>query len=215
MEEDITDLLNEIEGRLTLLESNLPSRNDRASVSLTAKIPFKALDYREALSWRFAELSRSAFEAFKNDKLGTAIILTRAAVETTSALWYLNRKIKTAIELDAVGDIDEYLMRLLMGSKTDPAMPDPINVLTFVKRVDKEANGFLKQYDELSEFAHPNWAGTLLLYSKPNPKKMWTDFGSNMRQVEDIKQVGITNLSVALLIFEHSYNQISDMMPKF
>ena len=33
-----------------------------------------------------------------------------------------------------VSDVGDYLMQLIMGSKTDPALPRAINVLTFVKR---------------------------------------------------------------------------------
>src|SRR5712691_4833490 len=61
MEESSEFLMNEIRGRLDLLESNLPHRVDAAAVSLTAKIPFKAMLGREALIWRMAELSRNAF----------------------------------------------------------------------------------------------------------------------------------------------------------
>jgi len=197
------------------MESKLPKRNDPASVSLKAKIPYKALDYREALIWRFVELCRCALEHFNEEDLATATILTRAALETVAALWYLNRKIKSVIDKNSVGDVDDYLMRLLMGSKTDTAMPDPINVLTFIQKVDAEINGFRKQFDELSEFSHPNWAGTGMLYSKPNTEKMWTDFGKNLSNLESVKEVGTINLNIAMEMFEHSYNQISDMMPTF
>jgi hypothetical protein len=57
--------------------------------SLTAKMPFKALVCREALTRRTAELGRSTFESFENSKLASAILLTRVAVETSAALWYL------------------------------------------------------------------------------------------------------------------------------
>ena len=198
-----------------MIESSLPSRNDPASVSLKAKIPFKALDYRETLIWRFVELCRCAFEHFNMDDLATAIILTRAALETVAALWYLNRKIKSVIDTKTVSDIDSFLMRLLMGSKTNSAMPDPVNVLTFVERVNKEIDGFRELYDELSEFSHPNWAGTGMLYSKQNFEKIWTDFGKKVRDLESVKEVGTINLHIAMEMFEHSYNEISKMMPTF
>jgi cation transport regulator ChaC len=213
--EFLNSLMDEIRGRLELLESNLPARVDGFALSPHTKIPFKVLLYRDALIWRMAELSHGAFENLESDKLGSAILLTRAAVETSAALWYLWGKLNDAVQAKTVGDIDEDLMKLVMGSKTNPDLPQAINVLTFVDRTDKDIEGFREQYDHLSEFAHPNWAGTTLLYSRPDPQTLRADFGSNIRGDRGTKQIGAINLNVALMIFERNYKLIADLMPSF
>ena len=76
-------LLDEIRQRLELLESNLPKRVDAMAISRISKLPYKVMFYREALVWRMAELGRTAFEDFERDKLVSAIVLTRAVVETS------------------------------------------------------------------------------------------------------------------------------------
>jgi len=185
-------------------------------VSPDSKLPFKALIYRAALIWRMAELSRGAFENFERDRLALAILETRAAVETSAALWYLHAKLDATLKAGTVGDIDDFLMKLSMGSRTDTdIMPQALSVLTFVDRVEKDVEGFRHQYDLLSEFAHPNWAGTALLYAKPDLPNLWTDFGSNIRGGDGPKHVGVINLSVALMFFERSYNRVADIMPAF
>jgi hypothetical protein len=215
-EESIEVMLSEIRERLILLKSCLPSRVDAMAVSPTAKLPFKALIYREALIWRMAELSQSALDSFDRNMLSSAILLARAAVETSAALWYLSAKLDAALQATAVGDIDSYLMRLAMGSKINrDIMPEAINVLTFVDCMDKDIEGFRHQYDFLSEYAHPNWAGTALLYSKDDPKNLWTDFGQNPRESNGTKHAGIINLCVALEMFERSYNRITERLPSF
>jgi HJR/Mrr/RecB family endonuclease len=214
-EESLETLLAESRDRLGLLETNLPRRVDPMAVSPTAKLPFKALSYREALIWRMAELSRTALDSFMSDKLASAILLTRAAIETTAALWYLCAKVDAALTAGAVGDIDAYLMRLIMGSKTDPEMPQALNVLTFVDYANKDIEGFRHQYDILSEFAHTNWAGTTGLYSKVDVKSFWTDFGSDVRDNEGPRRIGVINLSVALGMFQRSYNRLADILPAF
>ncbi len=214
-EESPDFLLAEIRDRLARLEANLPRRVDPMAVSPTAKLPFKALSYREALIWRMAELGRSALDSFTNDNLASAILLTRATLETTAALWYLCAKVDSALTSGAVGDIDAYLMRLIMGSKTDTDMPQAINVLTFVDQANKDIEGFRHQYDILSEFAHTNWSGTTGLYSKVDLKRFWTDFGSDVRNNEGPRRIGVINLSVALGMFERSYNRLADIMPAF
>jgi hypothetical protein len=162
-----------------------------------------------------AELGRSAFESFENSKLASAILLTRAAVETSAALWYLCAKVDVAVKSGTVGDIDDHLMKLTMGNKTNSAMPNPINVMNFVDCVGKDIIGFRDGYNALSEFAHPNRAGTALLYSKPDPSNFRADFGSNIRAGDSTRETGVLNLSVALMIFERSYNRIADLMPTF
>jgi hypothetical protein len=204
-EKRIEQLLNEIEQRLQSLESNLPARVDGWALSQISKLPFKALSFRESLIYRMAELGRSAFDSFANNKLVSAILLTRGAVETSAALWYLCAKVEAAVQSGTVGDIDDYMMRLTVGGRTDPDMPRAIRVSAFLKCVDKDIEGFSHQYGQLCEFAHPNWAGTTLLYSKPDATTPGIyDFGSNIRGGDRAYAGGVVNLSVALLIFERS-----------
>ena len=216
MEQSIEGLMSEISSRIELLESGLPARVD-AMVSPDSKLPFKALIYRAALIWRMAELSRGAFENFEKDRLALAILETRAAVETSAALWYLHAKLDATLKAGAVGDIDDFARRSSRweAEPIPTSCPQAISVLTFVDRVEKDVEGFRHQYDLLSEFAHPNWAGTALLYSKPDPPNLWTDFGANIRVGDNTTQAGVLNLSVALMLFERNYNRIADIMPAF
>ena len=193
------------------------------AVSQVSKLPYKALLYREALIWRMAELGREALESYQRDKLVSAIALTRAAVETSAALWYLRTKMDAVVKSSVIGDIDHYLMRLVMGKATgadptDPVqsnsvLPRPIKVGTFLKQVDKDIQGFSHQYGVLSEYAHPNWAGTALLYSKHISEDRCTIFGPNIRG-DSTKNIGVVNLSVSLIVFERSYTRVGELMPR-
>jgi hypothetical protein len=211
-------LLDECRGRVQALESSLPKHLDAMDVSRTAKLPWKALLSRESLSWRMAELARSALESFENDKLVAGVTLARAAVETTAALWYLWGKLAAAVESNVVGDIEDPLMKLGMGIATEPpdtAMPRPVKVGAFFKAVEKDLPGFSQQYGMLSEYAHPNWHGTGLLYCKHDVEQRTTEFGHNLRRAENTKVIGLSNLSVALLLFETSYKRIAELIPAF
>ena len=206
--------MQEVRERLDAIEASLPRHMDIMAVSPLSKLPFKALSYRETLIWRMAELSRDAYEQFCRDRLASAILLTRASVETCAALWFLKRKITAAVKAGAIGDIDSYLVRLAVGSRVEPG-PQPINVLNFVDAVDKDLEGFRHQYDILSEFAHPNWAGTTGLYSQINQGDHTVAFGSNPRELTGPKHVGVLNLSVALGLFEHTSNSFADDFGRF
>ena len=215
MAESTVQLMDEIRERLSAIEASLPRQMDILAASPRSKLPFKALSYRETLIWRMAELSRTAYECFVNDQLASAILLTRGALETCAALWYLKKKVSAAVKAGVVGDIDTYLMRLFGGSRIDQYMPQAINVLNFVDAVEKDLEGFRHQYDVLSEFAHPNWSGTTGLYSKIDKENFAVDYGSNPRELEGPKHIGVINLSVALGLFEHTYNDLGDDCPAF
>ena len=209
--------MNEIRERIQLLESSLPKHLDAMAVSQTAKLPWKALFYREALIWRMAELSRSAYENFENHRVVSAVVLTRAAAETFAALWYLWHKIAIAVQAAIVGDIDTYLMKLISGVKIpdDPVFPQAINILTIIEKVDKEVKGFNHQYAVLCEYTHPNASGTTHSYLRHNREQLTTDFGLNSRTAENTRMIGLINLSVSLLMFELKYNLVADLLPDF
>jgi hypothetical protein len=224
MEESVARLMDEIRGNLELLESRLQRRVDGWALSQVSKLPFKVMFYRESLAWRMAELSRAAFEEFEKDRVAAGIALTRASVETSAALWFLCGKVDASVESAEVGDIDHYLMKMTMGIATDPptdastgeaVTPRPIKVGKFLDCVEKDISGFNRQYGYLSEYSHPNWAGTVYLYSKFDKENGAADFGPNMRESGATKRTGVNNLSVSLLMFERSYNLIADLIPAF
>jgi hypothetical protein len=219
MKESLPALMDEIRGRIELLESSLPASVDAMAVSRASKLPFKALLYRESLIWRMTELARGAFEDFGVDNLVAAIVLTRAAVETSAALWYLCGKVATSVESNDVGNIDGYLMKMYVGiatgAPTEVVMPRPVRVGMFLESVEKDIPGFNHQYGMLCEYAYPNWAGTALVYSKNDTENRVTYFGKNMRKAENTKTIGVVNLSVALMMFERSYNRITEILPPF
>src|SRR3954451_12455449 len=122
---------------------------------------------------------------------------------------------KMVLTMGSTLGTSDYLMRLSLGSRIWEESPDPINVLTFVDCVHKTVEGFRQQYDSLSEYSHPNYSGTTGLYSKNDTENILTDFGSNVRNTDGPKHIGVINLSVALMMFHHTYNKLADVMSDF
>ena len=214
MDRSPSTLRKEIADRLASFQENLPRALDPIALS-SSKLPFKALDYRETLIWRVTELAQSALETLDQERFASAMLLTRAVVETVAALWYLSKKVGFAVDNDKLGDIDDYLMKLSLGHRKDDEFPQAINVTTFVDHVDKEIPGFRRQYDELSEYAHPNYLGTTGLYSHRDHQAFTISYGEKRGAKTAALSIGITNLSVALMLFEHTYNKLGGLMPAF
>ena len=66
-------------------------------------------------------------------------------------------------------------------------MPRPARIGKFLERVEKDIEDFSHEYGVLSEYAPPNWAGTVLLLSSTDKKTAVTDFGRNIRKGEGAK----------------------------
>lgn len=219
MEESYESLLDESRARVSLLQKSLPRELDGIALSLS-KLPFKVLLYREALIWRMAELSEGACHHFEADNVISAIVLTRASVETSAALWYLYRKVENAVSSGSLGDIDTYLIRLTCGTSTlavasvPRPLPRPVRIRKFLEAVERDIEGFSHQYGVLSDYAHPNWAGTTFIYTETDRKTAIATLGKNLSR-EYGKTTGIRTLSVALAMFEHSYNGLSDLSAQF
>jgi hypothetical protein len=212
--EAIESELRDVDARIRGFEQSLPKQLDPLALS-RAKVPFKALSSREALFWRFTELARDAHDAFARKRLATAITLARACVETTAAMWHLWRRVERCNEEGALGDFDDFVMKLSLGSRTNPDAPRADSVLKFIDSVTKEISDFRDQYEKLSEYAHPNWGGTVGLYCKHDHDEVMVYYGSNVRENQYPFAAGIYNLSVAVRLFGHSYNSMAETMPQF
>ena len=210
------ELIEEIRIGLAELEDGLPTDLNASVVSETAMLPFKALIIRSVLAWRFVDISRSVMRCVDEDRTASAAVLTRAALETSAAAWHLNDQLQQALDTGAVGNTDDSLMRLLLGSRTmEEVLPSAINVLTLIDRVNKQVDGFRHQYDELSEFAHPNWSGAMALYCTTNNDERACSFGPKDEAITNTNTKIFKVLSGTILIFKHVFKEIDQAIPKF
>ena len=59
------------------------------------------------------------------EQFAATVVLTRAAFETSAALWYLDEKVETALTDNNLGDLDDCVVRLLCGTYKWEDFPDP------------------------------------------------------------------------------------------
>ena len=171
-------LLKEANKLCENIRQNLPNVADPAAVSIESKIPFKVLSIRELMLWRISDISDSAHELYKNEEIVSAIILTRSVMESVSVLFVLLEKLEKALEEDSIERLDDDVMRLLLGGRLEDSYFQSFNIITLIDKLDKWSNGFRKAYDELSEFAHPNWSGCLGSYGKIDEEKFLLELNS-------------------------------------
>ena len=195
------------------LSSNLPKKIKAASLSHYSKLPFKAFSLREVLIHRITELSEVAVELFESEKLVSAIIMTRAVYETTSVLYWLYKRLKQVCATKELGNIDEFFMKSLFGSKNEERLPESYNILTAINHTDKDFQGYRNAYNSLSEFAHPNWSGLFGAYSKLNQEKIILELGKEVGNIP--LSVALPLLLGALTLFIDYYNEMETYLLQF
>jgi len=195
------------------LSSNLPKEIEAASLSLSSKLAFKAFSLHEVLIHRIAELSEVAVELFELKKIVPAIIMTRAVFETTAVLYWLYKSIKQVCATKELGNIDEFFMKSLFGSKNEERLPESYNILTAINHIDKDFQGYRNAYNSLSEFAHPNWSGLSGAYSKLNQEKIILELGKELGNIP--LSVALPLLLGALTLFIDYYNEMETYLLQF
>ena len=159
------------------------------------------------------ELAGAAILHFERNELAAALVLTRSAAECSAATWYLMEIVEDFNSDGTLELLDERAEKLLLGFKDNPEMPSAINVLTMFDRANKTVPGIKRNYEALSEYAHPNWSGTSLLFAQLDREKLLTMFGKNARAKNGPIGFGLNSLGLALTVFAHSYNRVSEAFP--
>lgn len=206
--------IEEARDAATRLRESLPPCIDPAAFGVKSKAPFQLMCTREALIWRSEELARNACDALEREDLSVTALLTRALTENAALVWKL-WEILTVRHTHSPQELNDLLMRLLVGSRKWADGPQAMQILSCIDRMEKSAPGVRASYHSLSEIAHPNWSGVAGLYSKPDTTRILTEFGRGLRDTSGIVEMIANALVGSLGLFEVAYNRISEEMPAF
>jgi hypothetical protein len=191
-----------------------PAELDARRLARRSKLPFKAALYRDALLWRIEELGRCALGAYDRTDHVSGIVLTRATIETIAALHSLHRLV-TRYQGGDIEGLDATLMSMLMGSRAREDRPDAINVLNAIDKLTKSVPAFRALYDQLSEFAHPNDAGTASSYAVLDIVDLGATFTARGEQFERRAWLLIECLATSLMLVMPLYDELLVAAPAF
>ena len=199
---------------LARIASARPQQLDARRTARRSKLPFKAALFRDSLLWRIEELGRSAIGAYDRDDHVAGIVLTRAAIETIAALNSLHRLV-TRYRGGAIDQLDVTLMSMLMGSRVRDDRPDAINTLNAVDKLTKKLPAFRALYDQLSEYAHPNDAGTASSFAVLDIVCLGATFAASGEQRERRAWLFIECLATSLMLVMPLYAGLIEAGPEF
>lgn len=193
------------------LKHCLPPRIDPATISKTAKIPFKALCIREVMLYRVSELADAALACYQRDQLVSAATLSRALLESVALSYWLYKELRQVGDTGVTDRIVEFLGRALVGTRNEATPLLAHNVMDAIDVVTKDIHNYRKVYEELCEVAHPNWGGGLGAYAKLNRDMVWYELGTSQLP----KPLVLGPLVTALELFMSFYNDMIPYLKKF
>ncbi len=213
----------ELEKKLQRLEARLPEVINRENVSDISKTALKAYLIHASLLYRYYDLAKNSESLSKEAAVIPALILARAAFETSALLYYTYTKIYAVVKTGDMSEIDDILMRIMFGEKrqqiTEDANISAVNILTVIDLLDKEmkklgVQGVRALYDDLCEFAHPNFSGVLGTYAdatEDNPFHCAFDVEPKRLDAD----MPLPFMYTSLLILEKCDGDLIEILPKF
>lgn len=179
---------------------------------------------REACLYRIAEIAESVYEDFVKDRLIAAFILSRAFMETETLFWTLIDKLESAIKSRKIDDIRKFLTDCLIGVKSEelkqfknPKDPNlittPTNILTLIEKMGKKIRYYPLHYASLSEFSHPNTAGTVDAYVLLDHDARMARFGNNRTKLTP--ELALPQLVGSLQGFLSGYDYSAKLLEQF
>lgn len=192
------------------LTKSIAGSVDPRDISTKAKVPFKTVYLAELLLHRAAELSTAACELAEKDRIVSAFTLVRGFVETTVVLWSLEHRIGAALRTKDLEGLNDYLNRGLHGSRVDPGLPKAVNVLTLIDEASKSVPELRRAYDELCEFAHPNWSGLQGSFALIDRERSAASLGASKVPLD----IGFKCLLAATGMLILAYNSLAAMVPE-
>ncbi len=176
-------LCQELARRLPEKHTPSPHQTFRTAsgAEITAKLPSKLLASVVSLVWRANDLAELSHELFERKRVVPGIILTRSVMECAALVYLIHRKTTQAVDAQALGALDAFLISCIAGSRTMETDPQAPSVLTAIDHLEKEpgAEGFRGFYDSFSEFAHPNALGAFYAYARYENEDRSLSFGHN------------------------------------
>lgn len=135
-----------------------------------SKLAWKLLSYYHALLHRVIALIDGTAVAWNSNCTLSAMLSARAFMETFAVMDRLEDRVTLCLAAENLGALDSLGQNGVFATRDEELLkeyPDTkaVNALSYVKKYDQKAPGFLGHYDQLSERCHPNSLGHNFMFS--------------------------------------------------
>ena len=136
-----------------------------------SKIAWKLATYQHVLLHRLVALADGAAIAWNSRATLSAMLSARALMETFAVMAEFERKVTRLLKEEDLGGLDALAQNGIFASRDEELTKDnpetkATNIVTYIDKFDKHAEGFRGHYDMLSERCHPNAMGHNFMFAK-------------------------------------------------
>ena len=185
----------------------------KENTSPISKMPYKLLCLRALYQIRICDLGQASHLLYTKKAYLPAFVLTRAVMETVAMLYVFFLKGSEAVKKNDIYNIDDFLMKALLGTRDGTGSVKHYNALTSIQHVGKRNAEFEKLYLGLCEFAHPNWGGVSLAYGEQIDEGQMVI--KTIRDAPFADTIGMKPLIASLMLFDEIYHGIEELISKF
>ena len=207
----------QIEAALERLAAQKVASKDGFRMSPVSTLPAKMFEVMQCGVRRTVDLTDSAIREINGRNVVAACVLVRGVLETSCLLWDLIRRVEQIVEDGDVTDLEKlgkYVSDTLLGhgpkAKTFVLFEGHVvtNVLTIIERLDKQLDApFMNFYEGLSEHAHPNAHGMVLLYTDRHHEGVTYFTERNERRAKASLILALGALATSLDVIEYALAQ--------
>lgn len=204
---------NEVTSHLEKAKGALLASVKASESSKRSRLPFNLAYTHEALQWRLCDLASSAWSCCERNEWVPAVILARSSLETAAAIHHCYRQAQAIVDGRAFAEVEPVVKRLALGRK-DKEDLQPVNVLTCIQQMSKRTELKLEPlYEETSEYAHPNWFGSLGSYARVRKDEESYEFDTKFTDSKYCAELVENTLCVTLQVSLLLRQFMNDLQP--
>jgi hypothetical protein len=211
----------DITNALVALRKRLVKEIATEQIAAMPKMVWKITSTYQCLIRRTIEAADGMRAAWNVGNLLTAITMGRSLIETGAVVRSLTDSIKNAVERSDVDALDQAVMHATFSTMNDAHLAErpeykATRILKLIDIMDESLFGdnapkLRDAYRFLSEFAHPNFSGTVGLYSNSDGYRI--EFGNTAEK----KQYVLPDLLITsgmIWLVEIAAADIDELMPR-
>jgi hypothetical protein len=198
------------------IAQSLPTSIPIGALPHSSKLPFKIISLREMLFHRASALATPAVSLLEERNVVSGVLLTRALIETVAMLADLHAKLEAFVQAPDVEALGTFLMGSLFANQyKEGGVKDKYftrSIMNSIDTLDKKSKGIRALYDQLSEYAHPNYNGVFGTFGKVDTDRFVLNLGPNIRDSGNGDVIGANALAAALILLVHYYDAMAELM---
>lgn len=185
------------------------------NASSMSRIPFRVSAYHTGLTCRFVETAEAVVTVFKAKHFAATITLTQAVIVTAAAVWQLYETVRSSIEQEDLGLLDQHLRKVFTGDARDRQAGIAVSTIvsSFIRHAESDVPGFEQLCERFLRLGKSEWSGTGQLYAAADSEGCAVQFRHRLTREDQPIELMADVLYLTALAYEHFSIELLRAMP--